>query len=262
MSVACRVCHKSSGDPIFSGPILGASVQYYECSACGYVQTEHPHWLDVAYASAINRCDTGILLRNQLNVGGVLATLTVLGKRTDRIVDYAGGYGILVRMLRDRGLDALWSDPYCQNLFAIGFEYQHEPASLVTAFEAFEHFIDPVQELEKLLTIAPNLLFSTEIIPSPTPSVGEWWYYGADHGQHIGFFRVRTLQYLAQRFGRHLTTDGKHYHLLTQSPLPSWSWQLARGIARAEPRLFTLGMKTRVGADFEKLSGFSFGKKV
>jgi hypothetical protein len=52
-------------------------------------------------------------------------------------VDCAGGYGILTRLLRDIGVDALWSDPFCQNLMALGFEHSNEPAELVTAFEEF-----------------------------------------------------------------------------------------------------------------------------
>ena len=120
MTVNCRVCNATNIEKIFSASILGRSVDYFECKVCDYVQTEAPTWLDEAYSSAINNCDTGIMVRNQANVGLVLATLAALSQINGRVVDCAGGYGILVRLLRDRGVEALWSDPYCKNLLAIG----------------------------------------------------------------------------------------------------------------------------------------------
>ena len=195
------------------------------------------------------------MLRNQNNVGVVLATLTALGKRFGCVIDYAGGYGILVRLLRDKGVDALWSDPYCTNLLAIGFEYSDEEASLVTAFEAFEHFVEPLREVEKLFSIAPNLLISTELIPTPTPAPERWWYYGLDHGQHIGFYRIQTLEWIARRYKKHLISDGQRYHLFVEKKFPAIFWRFYRKVANRLPSLFTRGMRSKVWDDFDKLSG-------
>ena len=101
MNQYCRVCSVKTNEPISSGMIFGNAVNYFECTVCGYVQTEHPYWLEKAYSSAINNCDTGIMARNQLNVGLVLATLNSLKSLDGMVVDYAGGYGILVRLLRE-----------------------------------------------------------------------------------------------------------------------------------------------------------------
>jgi hypothetical protein len=160
---SCRCCGGAS-IYLFPGSLVGFDVGYFECIICGYVQTETPHWLDQSYTDAINNSDTGIMARNQANSKIVLATMLLLGKLDGILVDYAGGYGILVRLLRDFGLNALWSDPYCENLLAKGFEHTNEKADLVTAFEAFEHFVNPAEELDKLLAIAPNVLFSTLLI--------------------------------------------------------------------------------------------------
>ncbi len=40
----------------------------------------------------------------------------------DPFLDYAGGYGVFTRLMRDIGFDFYWHDPYTQNLFANGFE--------------------------------------------------------------------------------------------------------------------------------------------
>ena len=246
----CRVCGTPLISAQFSGKLLGQKVDYFDCGICGYVQTQEPTWLNLAYASAINNCDTGIMLRNQTNVGVVLATLATLNNRFGRVVDCAGGYGILVRLLRDHGVDALWSDPYCKNLLAIGFEHHGENACLVTAFEAFEHFVKPQDELERLFVIAPNILLSTEIIASPAPMQSDWWYYGPEHGQHIGFFRVHTLSHLAKYFGKNLLTDGRSYHLLSQEPVSKLHWRLNRRLVQYWPQLFTRGMKSKVWPDY------------
>lgn len=255
MIINCRVCNAHKAGKIFSANILGGSVDYFECKACEYVQTEHPHWLDKAYSSAINNCDTGIMTRNQSNVGLVVATLSILGKMDGTVVDCAGGYGILVRLLRDRGVEALWADAYCQNLLAIGFEHTNQKAELVTAFEAFEHFVDPLVETEKLFSIAPNLLISTSLIPLPTPKPNEWWYYGLDHGQHIGFFRLKTLQHIADKFGKYFVSDGATCHLFTDEPVNQFGWKLKTRIGKRYPSIFDGKLHSKTWSDFEIMSG-------
>lgn len=251
---ACRACG-GAGEFVFSGSLLNrVEVSYYECLACGYIQTEEPYWLEEAYRRSITASDTGVMVRNLYNVRLVMATLYLLGTPDGTVVDYAGGYGILVRMLRDLGINALWADRYSENLLASGFEYQGGAAQLVTAFEAFEHFIRPREELTALLAIAPNVLISTEIAPSPTPLQKDWWYYGREHGQHIGFFRVETLRQMAASHGKQLLTDGRSYHLFTDQPLSLWKWRLTRKIISKLPGLLAGSLKSKVWSDHQYIS--------
>ncbi len=244
----CRSCGNQSRF-VQNGVVLDMDVSYFECPDCGYVQTETPYWLERAYAAAINDSDTGILVRNQANARIVLATLLMLGRLDGKLVDCAGGYGILVRLLRDYGVDALWSDRYCENLVARGFEHTTETADLVTAFEAFEHFEKPAEELGKLLAIAPNVLLSTEIIADPAPKQDAWWYYGKEHGQHIGFFRVRTLEKLARERGKFLSSDGVRYHLITDQAVSAGRWKLLIRASRLLPILLRPRLKSRQWSD-------------
>ncbi|MCC5641229.1 class I SAM-dependent methyltransferase, partial [Nostoc sp. CHAB 5844] len=174
--------------------------------------------------------------------------------RNTRVVDCAGGYGILVRLLRDFGIDALWSDPYCKNLVAVGFEHNGEAASLVTAFEVLEHFVSPSAEIARLFEIAPNILFSTELIADPAPKVTDWWYYGANHGQHIGFFRERTLVYLARKFNKHLCTDSHGRHLFSEKPVSKFVWKKNFMIERIFPGFFSRKLKSRIWSDYQHMS--------
>jgi hypothetical protein len=235
--------------PVRALELAGRDVQLYECAECEYVQTEAPYWLDEAYASPINDSDTGILLRNAANARIVLATLSVLGDTRGRVVDFAGGYGILVRMLRDYGVDALWSDSYCENLLARGFEHTGEPATLVTAFEAFEHFVEPQQELDRMLRIAPNVLVSTLLMPKPAPA--DWWYYGQEHGQHVGWFRRRTLEVMAEKRGKRLVSNGESYHLFTDRTISSRRWRLLLRTSRIAALLHSRRLSPRTWSDHE-----------
>jgi len=249
----CRSCGKQSRY-LQSGVILGVEVNYFECSNCGYVQTEAPYWLDRAYAEVINDSDTGIMVRNLANAKIVLATTLVLGKLDGAVVDCAGGYGILVRLLRDYGINAMWSDRYCKNLVARGFEHTTEAADLVTSFEAFEHFVNPAEELDRMLKIAPNILLSTEIISDPAPKHEDWWYYGKEHGQHIGFFRVRTLEKLASERGKFLSSYGGSYHLISDRPVNKVLWKFTLKANRVMPLLLRKKLKSKVWADHDQMA--------
>jgi hypothetical protein len=247
--VICRLCGQPDLSSFANAQCLGHQINYFDCPCCRYVQTEHPHWLEEAYRSPINASDTGILIRNIANQKNVVAVLSMLAIRRSRVIDYSGGYGLLVRLLRDIGVDAYWKDLYASNLVAVGFEHHGETGNLVTAFEAFEHFVNPLVEVEAMLAIAPNLLFSTELITDPAPPLGRWPYYGLEHGQHIGFFRLETLQYIARRFNKFLVTDGRGLHLLSSSPSSPLRMRIWRVLAHMAPSLLTIGLRSKTWDD-------------
>ena len=250
MTEMCRCCGQVLGEYVFKAHIFDRLVSFFECDRCGYVQTEEPDWLDIAYLSPINISDTGILVRNLSNVSLVLATLTTMKSKKSQVVDYAGGYGFLVRLLRDVGVEAFWADKYSENLVSRGFEYEgFGNPKLVTAFEAFEHFLSPAEELSNLLKISPNVLLTTTLVPKPTPKPQDWWYYGLEHGQHIGFFRVRTLNYLADKFNLHLLTDGKSCHFFSEKKYSYLTWNLFRKIARFAPKVFSYDLAPKTFDD-------------
>jgi hypothetical protein len=256
----CRLCSSVILSQFSNAKILGHQVMYFECGICGYVQTEEPTWLDEAYKSPINPSDTGIMARNLSNVELVLATLALMKERHGTVVDYAGGYGFLVRLLRDKGIDAFWADPYSENLVARGFEYTGGGGSLLTAFEAFEHFVNPVQEMNQLVSISPNILLTTSLAPSPTPQPSDWWYYGLDHGQHVGFYRLASLQYLADKFGLNLLSDGVSTHLFTQEKFSMTKWKIFRFLARRCQKTFLFGLESRTWADHLQIAKSNFSK--
>ena len=79
-----------------------------------------PIWLGEAYAEPINRSDTGYVWRN-LWARDKMRECIEFNLNPDGIfLDYAAGYGLFVRLMRDAGYDFRWSDLYCQNLVCSG----------------------------------------------------------------------------------------------------------------------------------------------
>lgn len=250
-SDCCRVCGQESTF-VFTQTVLGEPVDYFDCRHCGYLQTEAPHWLDRAYGRAINDVDTGIMMRNGMNVGRVVMTLAAFAKLNGIVVDHAGGYGILVRMLRDAGVEAFWRDPFCENLLARGFEAKTPAADVITAFEVLEHLVDPVADLRIMLREAPVILLSTDLVPTEQTPPTDWWYLGQEHGQHIGFFRSRTLAFLAASLGAHFATDGRSLHVLSLIPIPR-RWHLLQRARRFWRLIGRFALRSRTMQDFEHL---------
>ncbi len=215
MTPSCLVCDAATTH-VGMQPVLGRySAEYRRCQRCGYLFIVEPHWLDEAYATAIAALDTGIVTRNLWLADATTALLGTTWRGVRRSVDYGGGTGLLVRLMRDRGHDFRWHDAYSPNLLAIGFEADlSQPCDLATAFELVEHLPDPMAVFAKLGALAPTLLLSTELLPDPMPALDRWWYFAPEAGQHIGFFTRRSLDVVAERLGRRLSTNDRNLHVI------------------------------------------------
>ena len=178
--------------------------EYYICPNCKFMFAGDPSWLEEAYKNPINLTDTGLVERN-ISFHKVLSLLIyLLFDKKGQFLDYAGGYGMFTRLMRDVGFEFFWYDPYCTNLLSRGFEYDmsvKNKVEVLTAFEVFEHLANPMPEIEKMLTYSSNIFFSTELLPFPVPEPKDFWYYGFDHGQHISFYTPDTLSFIARKYG-------------------------------------------------------------
>lgn len=226
--MSCKIC---DGQTVFfaKSTILGKyEIDYFRCSRCGFIQTEKPYWLGEVYAEAINLSDIGLLTRN-VRLSRLTKTLIcTLFDPEGKFLDYGGGYGVFVRMMRDLGFDYYRFDKYCQNLFAKGFDVTEEMENftLITAFELFEHLVDPVSMVEELLQKSTTIFFTTELVPKSTPLPNQWWYYCLDHGQHISFYTLHSLRLLADRFSLNLYSNELGYHLMTDRKLSPFLFRL------------------------------------
>ena len=194
-------------------------VGYYQCTNCGFMQTDIPFWINEAYSSAITSLDIGLVYRNLL-FSPVLSTLiNLFYNKKGKFLDYGGGYGLLTRIMRDRGFDYYRFDTYCENIFVKDFDVSNSDPlfkyELVSAFEVFEHLVDPVEELKKILQFGKSVFFSTEIIPSKINSPEDWWYIAPETGQHIAFYTHKSLSLLGEKYGLNFYSNGYNLHLFT-----------------------------------------------
>ena len=252
----CRVCNSESNE-VFSAKVLNKyNVKYYHCPNCNFLQTEEPYWLTEAYKSAIGIADTGIQKRNQLFANRSSAIISSFFDKNKKFLDYAGGYGIFVRMMRDKGFDFYWDDLYADNLFAKGFEHNEKNSyELVTAFECFEHFTNPLEQIEKILKFSDNIIFSTRTFRGDPPKPDKWWYYSQDSGQHISFYSSSTLKYLAEKFKLHLNTDNKAFHMLSKKKINNlWFNFVIKLSDTGLSKIFSLKLKSKSETDHEILS--------
>lgn len=222
----CNICDAQSVFYAEATILQKYRVQYFCCPNCGFVQTEEPFWLDEAYAEAITRTDIGIVQRNLMSAKFAKAFILTFFDANARFVDYGGGYGLLVRLMRDNGFDFYRWDKYCPNLFAQSFDASsNQVFELLTAIEVFEHFVHPLENIQQMFSLSHNILFTTLPISSPPPSIEKWWYYGLEHGQHIAFYTRKSLEIIAKQMGMHLNSHG-YWHLFSKHKIPSFCFRL------------------------------------
>lgn len=193
---------------------------YVRCPRCGLVTTPETPWLEEAYSSAIHLADSGLLRRARKTSRLTAAVIAFEGLRQGRFLDWAGGYGVFTQLMRDRGLDFRHHDDFAEPVFAR--DHRDDGVArcdLVTAFEVLEHLSDPRRELAAIAARTDRILFTTELLPEPTPRVGEWWYYLPNVGQHITFHTPESLRLLAADLGFESTTNGRRWHLFHRTPL-------------------------------------------
>ena len=219
LSPKCKICHSDSHYFATAKVLQKYDVNYFQCSNCGFVQTEQPYWLQEAYSQAIAISDVGLVYRNNIMADITGKLLFKYFNHEAKFLDYGGGYGLFVRLMRDKGFDFYWFDRFCQNIFAQEFELQENAQAnleVITAFELFEHLTNPRQEVKEIIDLCPNILFSTELLPEDNPRPGQWWYYAPHAGQHISIYTRKSLEILASNYHLKLYTNGKSLHLLTE----------------------------------------------
>ena len=199
-------------------------VKYYQCKDTGFIQTEEPYWLEEAYSAAITKLDIGLVQRNEGLREVVIPILNQYFNPNAKFLDYAGGYGLFTRQMRDRGFDFYHTDIYCKNLFAEYFDLSNLSPNTkfeaITAFEVFEHLPDPISEFKLMAAHADNIILSTVLQPNnPLNSTDDWWYFIPETGQHVALYTAKALTHLGAQFGYHFYTDGQGVHLFTKKKL-------------------------------------------
>jgi hypothetical protein len=185
--------------------------------------------LEEAYSEAIVKTDCGLVARN-LEIARLLSLLFAYRLPCPaQVLDHAGGYGLLVRLLRDAGFDAWWEDSYCVNMLARGFSAENGHFEAVTMCEVLEHLHEPYLHLAALVEARrPELIIITTTTYAGNPPMpGKWSYYAFETGQHITFFQERTLIRLASMLGYTCERLGMLRVFSRRGAVPMWMRVLA-----------------------------------
>jgi hypothetical protein len=207
---------------LFTAKVLNKyDVKFYRCNDTGFIQTEEPYWLADAYSSAITKLDIGLPHRNIFLSEALNKIIIKYFNYKGTFLDYAGGYGLFTRLMRDKDFNFYNTDKFCDNLFAEYFDLKVLPSNttfeLTTAFEVFEHLTNPLTDIGEILEFSNNLIFSTELQPQNITTIDDWPYFSTETGQHIAFYNEASLKAIADKLGYRFYTDGKFLHLFTKT---------------------------------------------
>ena len=214
----CAVCSGSTKF-LFSYEVRGEhQASLRECLNCRFTYIANPHWLDESFSSELNDLDIGSVDRCLVLADFVEVLIRSMKSSKSRFLDWGGGYGLLSRIMRDRGLDFVSHDIYTRPLFVESSSNSNsETFELITMSEVALHLVDPVPVFTKIMESTDVLVFTAVIAPTVTPN--DWWYLMPDTGQHVAIYHEETLQALAEKLGVQVTSDGRFFHVLHRKSL-------------------------------------------
>jgi SAM-dependent methyltransferase len=212
----------------------GISVHYMICRDCSFCfAPEFMTWPFEKFKENIYN-DEYVLVdpdyieaRPRANASNLISMFGDRGQ-TIRHLDYGGGDGLLVEILRKTNWKSTSYDPFVNKDVDLK---QFGKFDLVTAFEVFEH-VSNVQELMSNLCslLAPSglILFSTLLADGNihTHQRINWWYASPRNG-HISLFSRKSLDILAKQRGFHFGSLSVGTHVFFTN-VPSWAEHLIR----------------------------------
>lgn len=187
----------------------------YSCRNCNFVFIDPVCWLKEAYEEPIAMSDVGYISRNIAVSERLSNIFDVNTSDSDFFVDFGGGYGLLVRLMRDKGFRFHLHEPFVSNLFAracVANRSKFARYRALTAIEVFEHLIDPLAGIAEMAGWSQCIVFTTELCPVAKPLPEGWWYFGLEHGQHVSFYTTQALQIMANRIGLQYFDLGGSWH--------------------------------------------------
>ncbi len=195
----CRLCGHKAIYAFSKSLVSEFSVNYYECENCQSLQTEVPHWLDKVYSDCLDKYDVMSVSRTSESLAMVVALWKILLPNNAKLLDFGGGSGLLVRQLRDRGINTRLSDKYGTNIFAQGFEDSEKMEyDMVVCFEVFEHLSHPSKTIQDIMSKNPKTVVIGTCLWKKQGQ--NWFYLCPETGQHIFFFSEKAMEYIASEY--------------------------------------------------------------
>lgn len=129
----------------------------------------------------------------------------------DQVLEFGCGPGpVLADLLEEKGAEVDRYDPY----FFPEKVFEQKKYDLITSTEVFEHFSDPIKEMNLLKSHLKDnayLAVMTSFHPGPD-EFSDWWYKWDP--THIVFYNQRTFEYLASQFDLEIVYTDKENYIL------------------------------------------------
>lgn len=271
--VRCKVC-----DFVYVNPIETDKALITEGPVLGDRPEDLLHSADLdaikgSWEEPIIEAYLAELRPKQVNAEEALTYINQLAGQRGKILDYGCFCGVFLSVAQAQGWDAYGIEPlvmpsiYARGKFGLKVTtdtLRHDtfPADffdVVTAFQVFEHIVDPQDSLEKIRhIIKPGGLIAIEV-----PNIENTWVkvFKEKHRHfvedHVSFFSAETLKRLLERFG--FQPVGVYYPVRALS-YRHFAWWIGRFAGKRSGGM-AQNLVSRMGLD-EKTINLSFGDIV
>jgi SAM-dependent methyltransferase len=190
----CKICNSEN-----LNDIIANNKKYYNCNDCGFI------FIDERYlATKEEELAEYELHENTIENKGYVQMFENFmkegfypyAKSCKRVLDFGCGPGpVLSELIRRNGYevevyDIFYSPDIPEGLF-----------DFVTSTEVFEHFINPLKEIEFILSLMKKgayLSIMTQYHPNDSKKFEDWWYNR--EVTHISFYTEKTFEYIASKY--------------------------------------------------------------
>ena len=210
----CRFCNSRTAQ-IFTSLILEKyEIKYFECFNCKSLQTEQPFWLSESYSENLSTIDTGAAQRLLRNLTSSFFVGKLFGLQN--LIDIGGGDGLLCRFLRDYGFNCYSQDKFARAIYAQGYTQPNfTKPDLILAFEVFEHFENPREELNLIFNKNASVYLISTVLYKNNGK--DWWYLAKESGQHVFFYSKEAIEILAKKYDYNSYINGNLIILIKHS---------------------------------------------
>ena len=196
----------------------GVEADYFRCPACGFMFTQ---FLDGWSIERLKReiynddyllVDPGFIAERPRTIAKFVDSVFGKRKRKLRILDYGGGNGETVKLLRSMGFK-----------WAVNFDPFHDVSNIVDgtfdvvlAFEVIEHVPDPYEVFHNVyprLRDGGVFVFSTLLQPDGIEDLGVAWWYVMSRNGHVSFHTAASLSLVANRYRMPIKSLNSNCHI-------------------------------------------------
>lgn len=175
--------------------------EYYRCLSCGFIYEAPKHHVSFEdEKKEYDRHNNSIEDEGYVNMFKRFLTSFQDDVSGNELLEYGSGpEPVFSQILKQEGFDVTSYDPF----YLPDETYKEKTYDVITSTEVFEHFVEPLNEFEHLLSLLNDggILAIMTQFPKDDDHFKKWWY--RRDVTHISFYTVETFEYLAKKY--HMT---------------------------------------------------------